>query len=110
MPKRSPELTDARMEENTSLDRLTDMKIIYSRLINIARGFVKKYSPQLTDEQLHEFICLFFPFMFGIYTYTMTDKQQAMTDIGMDYPKMTVYDMTYGCVKRLLDSGVRVKY
>ncbi len=94
------------MEENSSLDRLTDMKIAYNRSICTVREFVKKYFPQLTDEQLHEFIYLFFPFMFGIYPYAVvTDKQQqAMTDAGMDYPKMTVYDITYGCVKRLLDS------
>ncbi len=94
------------MEENSSLDRLTDMKVAYNRSICTVRAFVKKYFPQLTDEQLHEFIYLFFPFMFGIYPYAvLTDKQQqAMTDAGMDYPKMTVYDITYGCVKRLLDS------
>ena len=94
------------MEENSSLDRLTDMKVAYNRSICTVRTFVKKYFPQLTDEQLHEFIYLFFPFMFGIYPYAVvTDKQQqAMTDAGMDYPKMTVYDITYGCVKRLLDS------
>ncbi len=96
------------MEENSSLDRLTDMKVAYNRSICTVREFVKKYFPQLTDEQLHEFIYLFFPFMFGIYPYAVvTDKQQqAMKDAGMNYPKMTVYDITYGCVKRLLSSIV----
>ena len=96
------------MEENSSLDRLTDMKVAYNRSICTVRSFVKKYFPQLTDEQLHEFIYLFFPFMFGIYPYAVvTDKQQqAMKDAGMNYPKMTVYDITYGCVKRLLSSIV----
>ena len=81
------------MEENSSLDRLTDMKVAYNRSINTVREFVKKYLPRLTDEQLNEFIYLFFPFMFGIYPYAVvTDKQrQAMTDAGMNYPKMTVY-------------------
>ena len=94
------------MEENSSLDRLTDMKVAYNRSINTVREFVKKYLPRLTDEQLNEFIYLFFPFMFGIYPYAVvTDKQrQAMTDAGMNYPKMTVYDITYGFVKRLLGS------
>ncbi len=94
------------MEENSSLDRLTDMKVAYNRSICTVRAFVKKYIPTFTDEQLHEFIYLFFPFMFGIYPYAVvTDKQQqAMTDAGMNYPKMTVYDITYACVKRLLYS------
>ena len=94
------------MEENSSLGRLTDMKVAYNRSICTVRELVKKYFPQLTDEQLHEFIYLFFPFMFGIYPYAVvTDKQQrAMKDAGMNYPKMTVYDITYGCVKRLLSS------
>ena len=94
------------MEENSSLERLTDMKVAYKRSINTVHKFVKKYFPRLTDEQLHEFIYLFFPFMFGIYPYAVvTDKQQrAMKDAGMNYPEMTVYDITYGCVKRLLAS------
>ncbi len=96
------------MEENSSLERLTDMKVAYGRSIRTVREFLKKYFPRLTDGQLHEFIYLFFPFMFGIYPYAIvTDKQQvAMKNAGMDYPEMTVYDLTYGCVKHLLENIV----
>ncbi len=96
------------MEENSGLDRLTDMKVAYGRSMRTVRGFLKKYFPRLSEERVHEFIYLFFPFMFGIYPYAVvTDKQRrAMKDAGMDYLEMTVYDLTYGCVKRLLENIV----
>jgi hypothetical protein len=42
--------------------------------------------------------------MFGIYPYTsVTDKQKAaMEDAGINYVYLTVYDLTYGCLIRLL--------
>ena len=64
------------MDESSSLDRLTDMKIAYNRSICTVREFVKKYFPQITDEQLHEFIYLFFPFMFGIYPYAVVTDER----------------------------------
>ena len=96
------------MEENSRLDRLTDMKVAYDRSMRTVREFLKKYFPQLSEQRIHEFIYLFFPFMFGIYPYAVvTDKQwRAMKDAGMDYPEMTIYDLTYGCVKRLLENIV----
>ena len=96
------------MEENSRLDRLTNMKVAYDRSMRTVREFLKKYFPQLSEQRIHEFIYLFFPFMFGIYPYAVvTDKQwRAMKDAGMDYPEMTVYDLTYCCVKRLLENIV----
>lgn len=47
---------------------------------------------------------MFFPFMFGIYPYAaVTEKQRAaMRDAGVDYVYMSVYDITYNCIVRLL--------
>ncbi len=46
----------------------------------------------------------FFPFMYGIYPYTMaTDKQkQAMKIVGYPYNYMTIYEITYKALKKIL--------
>jgi len=51
-----------------------------------------------------DFIYIFFPFMFGIYPYTVvTEKQRiAMEEAGVNYVFMTIYEITYNCVNRLL--------
>ena len=43
--------------------------------------------------------------MFGIYPYTaVTDKQKtAMREAGIDYVYQTVYELTCGCLVRLLE-------
>ena len=49
----------------------------------------------------------FFPFMFGIYPYTVvTDKQrEAMSKAGVDYTYCSLYDLTYNAVRRMLTSN-----
>ncbi|MEY8335960.1 hypothetical protein AALB53_23225, partial [Lachnospiraceae bacterium 47-T17] len=46
----------------------------------------------------------FFPFMFGIYPYTVvTEKQkQAMERANVNYVYMSVYEIVYAEVKKLL--------
>ena len=43
--------------------------------------------------------------MFGIYPYTyVTEKQRsAMEEANVNYVFMTIYEITFNCVKRLLN-------
>ena len=58
----------------------------------------------MTEAAIQEFIFSFFPFMFGIYPYTfVTEKQRtAMEAAEVDYVYLTVYDITFAHVKKLL--------
>ena len=42
--------------------------------------------------------------MFGIYPYTVVNEKQrtAMEQAGVNYVFMTIYEITYNCVKGLL--------
>ena len=66
---------------------------------------LKQYFPSMTEEDRKTFLYSFFPFMFGIYPYAFATEIQkkAMTNAGMAYPELTVCDMTYKCIKRLLN-------
>lgn len=92
------------MEENSRIERLTDFKVAYGQSLAEVRSCLDKFFTKMTEQDKQDFIYSFFPFMFGIYPYTVvTEKQkQAMKQAGVKYVYMTVYEITYSEVKRLL--------
>ena len=60
--------------------------------------------PYKIPEVKQDFIFSFFPFMFGIYPYTVvTEKQrEAMTQAKVNYVYMSIYEITCAEVKKLL--------
>jgi hypothetical protein len=94
------------MEENTRPEMLIEFKQAYGRSIELVSQCLKKFFPKFTKARIDHFIYIFFPFMFGIYPYTeVTEKQKsAMHDAGVDFVYQSVYEITYRCIKTLLDS------
>lgn len=92
------------MEENSRIERLIDFKVAYGQSLAEVRNCLDKFFPQMSDQDKQDFIYSFFPFMFGIYPYTVvTDKQkEAMKQAGVNYVYMSIYEITYAEVKRLL--------
>lgn len=92
------------MEENSRLERLTEFKVVYGRSLVEVRNCLDKYFPRMTDQDKQDFIFSFFPFMFGIYPYTVvTDKQrEAMKQANVHYVYMSIYEITFAEVKKLL--------
>ena len=92
------------MEDNSRLERLTEFKIVYGKALAEVRNCLDKFFPEMTAGDKQDFIFSFFPFMFGIYPYTVvTEKQRAaMTKAEVNYVYMTVYEITYAEVKKLL--------
>lgn len=92
------------MEENSRIERLTDFKVAYGQSLAEIRNCLDKFFTKMTEQDKQDFIYSFFPFMFGIYPYTVvTEKQkQAMKQAGVKHVYMTVYEITYSEVKRLL--------
>lgn len=92
------------MEANSRQDLLTDFKRSYGRSIQLVSMVVQKFCPEMTVEEIQNFIYIFFPFMFGIYPYTeVTEKQKvAMKEAGINYVYQTAYELIYSCLVRLL--------
>ncbi|MCQ2437768.1 MAG: TetR/AcrR family transcriptional regulator, partial [Clostridia bacterium] len=65
---------------------------------------LEKFRSDMTAAERQGFVYAFFPFLFGVYPYTVvTDKQKnAMRDAGVDYSYQSVYELIYDCVLRLL--------
>lgn len=92
------------MEENSRMERLIEFKVVYGRSLDQVDGCLIRFFPDMTKQERRDFIYLFFPFMFGIYPYTVvTEKQRrAMAQAGVDYADISIYEMLYAQVKKLL--------
>lgn len=92
------------MEENSRIERLVEFKVVYGRSLAEVRNCLDKFFPDMSVGDQQDFIFSFFPFMFGIYPYTVvTEKQrEAMEKAHVNYVYMTIYEITYAEVKKLL--------
>ena len=96
------------METGSRPEHLAAFKVAYGESIQTVMACLQQYFPDMTVAQKQDFIYTFFPFMFGIYPYTfVTEKQRtAMEQAGVNYVFMTIYEITYNCVRKLLGGGI----
>ena len=91
------------MEENSRPERLTEFKVAYAASLDAVRACVRKFFPGTDCES---FIFVFFPFLFGVYPYSVATQKQldAMREAGMKFKMHSIYEMIYSCVIQLLGS------
>lgn len=92
------------MEANSRLELLTTFKAAYGKSMTNIRNILSRFCPEIGNEELENFIYVFYPFMFGIYPYaSVTEKQKtAMKDAQVNYVDHSIYEITYNCLIRLL--------
>ena len=92
------------MEKNSRPEPLISFKKAYGASLTNVKRLLKKFRPDMSEQDIRNFIYIFFPFMFGIYPYTsVTDKQKAaMEAAGVDYVYQSIYELTYSCLMMLL--------
>ena len=92
------------MEENSRPELLASLKVAFGKSMQTVALILEKFCPEMDHTERQEFLYVFFPFMYGIYPYAMvTDKQrQAIKAAGIEYRYPTVYQLTVGCLNRLL--------
>ena len=92
------------MEANSRKELLINFKRAYGQSIENIRACLKKFCPEMTEKERQDFIYIFFPFMFGIYPYAeVTENQkEAMEKADVDYVYLSIYEITYRCLLRLL--------
>lgn len=92
------------LEENCRFEGLVEFKVVYGRALVEVGNCLEKFFPEMTEEERQDFLYLFFPFLFGVYPYTVvTDKQRrAMDEAGLLYREQTIYEIVYGETRRLL--------
>ena len=89
------------MEENSRPERLTEFKVAYGASLDAVRVCVRKFFPETDCES---FIFVFFPFLFGVYPYSVATQKQldAMREAKMEFRMHSIYEIIYSCVMQLL--------
>lgn len=92
------------LEENSRMEQLVEFKVSYGNALKAVMAMLAKFRKDMDIEKRQEFVYSFFPFMFGIYPYTVvTEKQkEAMKLAGVDYTYSSLYDLTFVSAKRML--------
>lgn len=92
------------MESGSRPERLAEFKLTYGETLRTVAQCLRQYFPEMPEEERQNFIYIFFPFMFGIYPYTAVNEKQkaAMEAAKVNYVFMSVYEIIYNCVKKLL--------
>ena len=92
------------MEANSRVERLIEFKKSYGATLKAVDRLLIKFCKDMTAQDRQAFLYSFFPFIYGIYPYTVvTDKQKrAMEQAIVPYVYYSAYDLTYQFVKKLL--------
>ena len=95
------------MEENSRLERLVEFKVAYGNSIRAMDRLLIKFRPEMDNEDRQQFLYAFFPFLFGVYPYTVvTDKQrEAMEKAKVNFVYLSIREIVYACAKRLFAGG-----
>lgn len=63
------------MEGNSRIENLVAFKLVYADALQTVTDCLEKFFPNMTDTDIQGFVYSFFPFMFGVYPYTVhTEK------------------------------------
>ncbi len=92
------------MEGSSRMENLIEFKSVYGTSLRIVASCLEKFFPKMSMRDIQNFIYTFFPFLFGVYPYTVvTDKQKkAMDEAKANYVFLSLYEITYTCVIELL--------
>ena len=92
------------IEENSRLEALVEFKIAYGNSMTVVNKCLEKFCPEMTALDKKEFTFAFFPFVYGIYPYSVvTEKQRkAMEKANVKFVYLSIYEIAYAGAKKLL--------
>ena len=93
------------MEENSREERLCEFKIAYGESLKAVDALLQKFCADMDEKARMDFLYSFFPFIYGIYPYTIvTEKQKrAMEKAKVGFTFYSIYDIAYTCARKLLE-------
>ena len=92
------------IEENSRAERLAEFKRSFYRAMLAIDRCLTAYAPGIREEEKRDFRYAFFPFLYGIYAYAQPTQKQlmVMAQVGIPSAQMTIYELAYRCIRRLL--------
>lgn len=97
------------IEENCSLEQLTEFKFEYAKSLKLVEDCVKAHCPNVAAQ---DFITGFMPFTCGLYPYTFLSEKQAeaMKTAGIVHDGLDVRSRARTVILMLLKGAVRSGY
>ena len=96
------------MEENSRVENLVDFKKAYGSSLKAVKHCLDKFCPEMTEEDKQDFLYAYFPFIYGIYPYTVVTERQkeAMEEAGVGFIYHSVYEISRNFLRKLLGKGI----
>ena len=89
------------------MENLIEFKKVYNNTGLALRRVLERVAPEISEEDKQAFVCAFYPFIYGLYPYTATNKKQEEADLKTGVPCCCVchkmYDAARPCIKMLLE-------
>ena len=94
------------LEDNSRMENLVAFKKAYGNSMRTVTCCLEKFFPQMTVGDIQSFLYAFFPFLFGVYPYTVvTDKQRRALELAhANYVFLSIYEMVRSFAETLLRS------
>ena len=92
------------LEENCRMECLVSFKNEYAKSRELTAKILKNYAPDYSADEIEELMLTLLQFLHGVYPYSFaTEKQnEAMDKAGIIRRNMTIYDLAYAGIKRIL--------
>lgn len=75
------------IEAKSRKTNLVEFKKVYAASMEALAESLRKFFPKMSEDDIKEFLYIFYPFMFGVYPYAVADDRQkeAMDEAGIAY-------------------------
>ena len=92
------------MEAQSRLEILTEFKVAYGNSIKTMKNLIKKFCPDIKENEINDFIYVLFPFIYGMYHYVAVNEKQkeAMKIANTGFIYHSVYELAYNAIRKLL--------
>jgi len=92
------------MEMNSRQENLIEFKKVYGKSLATVKKCLDKFFPKMSEESKNNFLYAFFPFVYGIYPYTVVNEKQisAMKAANTNFIFHSVYELTFNFVEKFL--------
>lgn len=96
------------IEDKSRMEHLVAFKKIYHKSMQTLDECLIKFFPSMKANERQEFLFIFYPFMFGVYPYTVVNPKQkeAMDKAQVTYAPFSIEKITTSLVIKLLKDFV----
>lgn len=92
------------IESNSRMERLIGFKRVYGESIEALGSCLSRFCPEMTPEEVDDFVSCYLPMVYGLHPYTsITEKQrEAMDAASVRYEEHSIFELARRGAEMLL--------